>query len=304
VSDGPQFLDEPTKHVDPGAPQPPNPDDRGWLDGVVMDEGAVQHDPVEMLAPITSPATNSAMRFGVVALLVLITGIASLELANFVAAQFDRSIWLGSLSIAIIIPASSVLVWSILREWRSYYALAQVERLRKGLASQDLAVARTYAREWLTIIGAPAETRKGVDAAPDASTIRALLQAGPMVRMEQETKAAGRAAALQVLAATAVSPWPGLDGAIVVWRGLRLVREIAENHGLRPGTAGTLRLFHRVTLDAGAVVATDVAVTALTEALFNSSVGGALAGQAAGSAVAARRICRLAFAVARASRPL
>ena len=89
------------------------------------------------------------MHVGIVALLILIAGITSLDLANFVAAQFERSFWLGSLSTAIIVPASAVLIWSILREWRSFFALASVERLRKGLASQDLAAAPiTSNRPW------------------------------------------------------------------------------------------------------------------------------------------------------------
>jgi hypothetical protein len=49
---------------------------------------------------------------------------------------------------------------------------------------------------------------------------------------------------------------------------------------------------------------TDVAVAAITEALFNSPVGGALAGQATGSVIAARRMLRLAVTIARSCHPI
>lgn len=306
MSEGPQFLDEPAKPArrDTSAPPRPAPNEIGWVDGAIEVEETAPHGPLETLAPRTARAGSSALYVGLVALLVLIAGTSALELANFVTAQFERSAWLGALTLGIIVPACGALVWSIVREWRGYLSLATIEQLRKGLSDQDIAVVRANAKVWLNRIQASAETRKGVDAAPDVATLRAILQAGPLARLERETSEAGRAAALHVMVATAVSPWPALDGVIVVWRSLGLVREIARRYGLRPGTAGTLRLFHRVTLDAATVVGTEVAVTALTEALLTNSSTGALVGHATGSGVAARRMFRLALAVGRACRPL
>jgi putative membrane protein len=95
-----------------------------------------------------------------------------------------------------------------------------------------------------------------------------------------------------------------MDGVLVIWRGLRLIRRIAELYGMRPGTLGTLRLWRRVALDAGSVAAADVVVATMTDALFSSPLGGALAGQASGSAIAAQRMLRLSVAVARSCRPI
>lgn len=205
---------------------------------------------------------------------------------------------------ALVLCTSSVMVWSIIREWRGYAALGDIDWLRAGLQSQDITAAQRYAKDWLLAIGEEPKALQVMTNAPDAATLRALLRSGPITRLERQTSSAGRSATLQVLAATAVSPWPGLDGVIVVWRGFRLVRDVAHIHGLRPGTIGTLRLFRRVTMDAAGVAAADIAIAALTEALFNSPLGGALAGQATGSAVAARRMLRLAFATAESCRPL
>nr|WP_282572233.1 DUF697 domain-containing protein [Roseomonas acroporae] len=138
--------------------------------------------------------------------------------------------------------------------------------------------------------------------APDLATLRGLLEAGPLATLDERSLALGREAALQVLAMTAVSPSPGLDGVLVVWRGVRLVRQVAALHGLRPGLLGTVRLLRRVAFDAAGVAATDVAVTTLADAVMTSPMAGGLVGTAAGSAVAARRMLRLARAASEACR--
>ena len=297
------FLDEPESQV-PQTVASPVSLERGWVPGAEGKEGPVRHDaaaalPGKEVKDATQPLTIAAL-----SVLFLIVGVALLELANFTVAQFGKAPWLGWLTVGLLTPACGALAWSMAREWRGFAALKAVDRIREGLRSEDIAVARASAHEWLNAIGAPPETLRVVQGADDAATLRSLLRTGPLAQLTEESSAAGRAAALQVLAATAVSPWPGVDGVIVVWQGLRLVRHVARLHGLRPGTLGTLRLFRRVAMDASMVAAADIAVSALAEAVFNSPVGGALAGQATGSAVAARRMLRLSFAVAQCCRPI
>jgi putative membrane protein len=238
------------------------------------------------------------------AVLGLVAVTAILQTGNFVAGQFSRAAWLGWLSLALLLPLGGLLVASVGREWRGYAQLDQVEGLRRRLASDDPATVREAAAEWLAATGGSAELRRVVAGAADAATLRALLRSGPLAEAERATSLAGRNAALQVVAATAVIPWPGLDGVVVAWRGMRLVRQVAAIHGLRPGTLGTWRLFQRVALDAGSVAAADVAAAAVTEAVFNSPALGGLAGQATAAAVGARRMIRLAHAVAQVCRPL
>ncbi len=307
---GPRFLDEPAKPSAPSAATRPSATQqpglvtahRGWVDGAAGGEGAIRHD--EAVPLQVASLDRPALVVGATALVALLVGLAVLDLANFVADQFARATWLGIVSIAALTPAAVALVWSVLREWRSYAALAQIEAVRRGLASQDLAVVRQHAERWMLAIGASGETRRVVGNAPDALTLRELLRSGPIAEVQERTAAAGRAAAVQVLAATAVSPWPGMDGVLVIWRGFRLVRQVAQLHGHRPGVVGTLALFRRVAVDASAVAAADVAVSSATEALLNSPMAGGLAGQAAGAAVAARRMLRLAYATAESCRPL
>lgn len=308
--EGPRFLDEQPKAIrgnassnssmseDPDRVMAP----RGWIEGVVGREGAIRHNdpaPLKVLPP-----ERPALIVGAIALLILLVGVAGLQLVNFVADQFERATWLGFASIAILTPAIVVLSWSFQREWRGYAILRRIEAVRRGLSGQDVEVARRQAENWLSAIGAPENTLSVVRRAPDSKTLRELLRAGPLAEAQERAKAAGSAAALQILGATAASPSPGFDGVLVVWRSLRLVREIAQIYGHRPGAAGTLALFRRVVLDASAVAATEVAVSSATEALLNSPLAGGLAGQAAGGAVAARRMIRLAHATAATCSPL
>lgn len=300
------FLDDPEPEIAVATPPPlpPPPPERGWLAGVDGATGPVRHAAAATLPAKATREPRQPLAIATGALILLIGGVALLELANFAVAQFDKSPLLGWLTIALIGPPAAALGWSVVREWRGYASLRAVERIREGLQSDDIEVARRHARTWLRAIAASDDLARSVEAPSDPATLRALLRSGPLARLDQEAAQAGRSAALQILAATAVSPWPGLDGVLVVWRGLRLIRRIAELYGMRPGTLGTLRLWRRVALDAGSVAAADVVVATMTDALFSSPLGGALAGQASGSAIAAQRMLRLSVAVARSCRPI
>jgi hypothetical protein len=59
----------------------------------------------------------------------------------------------------------------------------------------------------------------------------------------------------------------------------------------------------RATTDASIVAFADYAMTALTEAVFDSPLG-KIVGQATGPAIAARRMLRLTSAIAQSCRPI
>jgi uncharacterized membrane protein YcjF (UPF0283 family) len=99
-------------------------------------------------------------------------------------------------------------------------------------------------------------------------------------------------------------PSPAFDGLLMGWRGARLVRQIAQLHGMRPGFLGTLSLLRRTALAAAGVVATDLAVNTLSHAALSSPLLRHVAGDVAGAGVAARRMVVLARATAAACSPL
>ena len=138
----------------------------------------------------------------------------------------------------------------------------------------------------------------------DPDAILALLRAGPAQSLRLRADALGRSAALQAVAGLAAMPSPALAALFVAWRGLRLIRQVAALHGLRPGLLGTLALARRTALSAGAVAGTEMAANAAAHALLSNPVLGHLAGDMAGAGVAARRMIVLARAAEAACSPL
>jgi len=235
---------------------------------------------------------------------ILAIGLAALATGNFVAAQFARAASLGWLTLAVAAAGFGLIGAGIWREARALLGLAHVDHLRAALAGPDLVQARAAAGAWLR--GLPDQTGllPAIEAADEVATVAALLRAGPGSVLRGRTDALGRAAALQVFAATAAVPSPALDGLLVGWRGLRLVRQVAELHGLRPGLLGTAALLRRTALAAAMVTATDLAANTAAHALLSNPLLERLAGDAAGAAVAARRMVLLARAAAAACSPV
>ncbi len=120
----------------------------------------------------------------------------------------------------------------------------------------------------------------------------------------KRAEALGRTAALQSAAIVAATPSPAIDALALGWRGLRLVRQVAALHGMRPGLLGTLALLRRTALAAASVAATEMAVNAATHAALNHPLLTRLLGDLAGAGVAARRMIILARAASLACSPV
>ena len=138
----------------------------------------------------------------------------------------------------------------------------------------------------------------------DPDAVLALLRAGPATALRARAEALGRTAAVQAVAGIAAMPSPGLAGLFIAWRGLRLIRQVAALHGLRPGLFGTLALLRRTALTAGAVVGTEMAANAAAHAILSSPMLQTVAGEMAGAGVAARRLMVLARAAEAACSPV
>nr|WP_237182580.1 DUF697 domain-containing protein [Roseomonas marmotae] len=120
--------------------------------------------------------------------------------------------------------------------------------------------------------------------------------------LDTKVKALGWQSAKQVFVVTAILPSPAMDAAAMALLGLRLIRQVAVLHGLRPGTVMLWRLLRRLTVSAGLTAGADLVTEAGVEQFFEGHAA-KLAGGAAGATVAARRMMRLAAAAAAACRP-
>jgi putative membrane protein len=178
-----------------------------------------------------------------------------------------------------------------------------VDTLRAAHARGDVAALRTALEAWQARLPEGRARTAGLAEMP-VDTACALVEATTLAPITRDAEALGRAAAVQAFAMTAVSPSPGLDVLVFSWRGIRLVRQVAALHGLRPGIAGTLALLRRVAMDAATVAATDVAVEAMLRGVLSSRIAEHVAGETAAGAVAARRMILLARATDEACRVL
>jgi uncharacterized membrane protein YcjF (UPF0283 family) len=256
-----------------------------------------------MVLPAAAPSRGT-LRLVLEGLAVLALGFAVLGSANFVMAQFERSATLGWLTLGVAVAGFGLIGAGIWRELRGLFALRSVDRLRAAAAAADIAALKTALRPWLAAQPDGAAVAAALEPVTDPAAALALLRAGPVASLRARADALGRTAAVQVFAATAALPAPAFDGLLVAWRGARLVRQVAELHGMRPGTLATLALLRRTALSAAGVVAADLATDTAARAFLSNPLLRHVAGDVAGAGVAARRMMVLARAAAAACSPL
>lgn len=262
------------------------------------------------LEPVPLPATEEP-RVGVGSTVlvlagatVLVLGLALLSAGNFIADEFARAPALGWAALAVAGAGFGLVGAGVWREISGLLALRAVDRIRAGLASGEPRRIAAAARAWLDELPDGAALVPAVRALNDPDAVLALLRSGVAAGLQQRADALGRGAAMQVFAVTAAMPSPALDALVVGWRGVRLVRQVAELNGLRPGLFGTLALLRRTALSAAGVAAADVAINSATRAVLSNPLLQHLAGDVAGAGVAARRMVVLARAAAAACSPL
>ncbi len=268
----------------------------------VLDPLAPRLEPDFPPAIIEPPAPPGSMSLVGAGLMILVVGLAGLSTGNFVAGQFARGPVLGWVTLGIAAAGFGLIGTAAWRELRGLLGLRSVDRLRARMA--DPTTTAAAARHWLAMLPQGEALLPAINAMNDPDAIVALLQAEPVAALRAQAEALGRTAAIQAFATTAAIPSPGLDAMLVAWRGMRLVRQVAALHGLRPGLLGTLSLLRRTLLSAAAVAVTEVAADAATRALLSNPLLAHLAGDVAAAGVAARRMVVLARATSAACTPL
>ena len=259
----------------------------------------------QAVVPVAAPKVPSrwsGLSRAAAGLAVLGLGLAALDATNFVIDQFGRGPVQGWATAGVVVAGFGLLASGAWREVRGLLSIRAVERARAAFAREDLPAAKAEALRWAGGVAEAAALQPALRQAGSTGELRALLEGGPLLVLDAQAVALGRAAAVQSFAVTAVSPSPGLDALIFTWRGVRLVRQVAALHGLRPGLVGTVALLRRTLLDAATVAATDVAVDTAARALLSNKLLEQFAGEAAAGAVAARRMLRLSKVAAEACR--
>jgi putative membrane protein len=258
---------------------------------------------------VADPPPVQGRRWGMPALVlsgatVLLLGFSGLQTVNFVEAEYAASPILGGLAGAVASVGFSLIGAGVWRELAALRALQGVDRLRAALGGTDAVARARAARAWLSHLPEGPALLPAIDAINDPDAILALLRSGPVAALRLRADALGRAAAFQSVAGVAAMPSSGLAALFVAWRGLRLVRQVAALHGLRPGVMATLGLLRRTVLAAGAVAGVEVATNTAAHALLSNPLMQHVAGEMAGAGVAARRMMVLARAASVACSPV
>lgn len=272
---------------------------------VVVDSTAPRLDPAMPEAPLdVRPPRLGAIGQALAGVAVLAVGLSVLSVGNFVADQFARSSVLGWATLGIAGAGFGLLGAGVWRELRGVLGLRGVDRLRADLASGDGGRIRSAALDWAGEVPQAAGVMPGLRAANDPDAMLALLRAGPCEALRTEADALGRTAAVQMVAGIAAMPSPALDVALMTWRGVRLVRQVAALYGVRPGVVGTVSLLRRTLTSATLVGAAEVATNAAARAVLSNPLLAHALGEVAGAGVAARRMLVLARATAAACDPV
>jgi putative membrane protein len=254
--------------------------------------------------------SRSPLAVAVIGLAILVFAVLGIDLIQFIDGAFAHGTGLGVAAAAAVAAACGGAGWWAIGELRALWRLRSAERLRSLIpraVSSELkpeigAAAAILARDPL-LREAVARFRAAVEPHHSGRDTLELFSRFVLTRADRLAEASIRRAAAQAFAINAISPTALLDTLLFAVRAIRLLREIAEIYGQRPGLAGTVHLVRRLAGGAGMVGAVDLAGGILVQQL-----GGAVierfSASAAESAYAAQKMARLGIIAIALCRPV
>ena len=262
------------------------------------------------LAPRPPRGGPSPFAVALAGLGILVVGVAAIDLAQFVDGAFAHGTAVGVIAAAAVAAGAGGAAYWLIAELRGLLRLRSAERLRRLIPSALASELKQEIDAAATILGRDRLLREAVASyravlepyhtGRDALDLFSRFVLAPADRLAQ---AAIRRAVAQAFVINAVSPTVLLDTLFFAARATRLIREIAEIYGQRPGLAGTIHLFRRLASGAGLVGAVDVVGGVLVQQL-GGAVLERLSASAAESAYAAQKMARLGLVAMALCRPI
>ncbi|WP_448204245.1 YcjF family protein [Azospirillum sp. sgz302134] len=218
---------------------------------------------------------------GSVAALVLVA--LGFDTWDLFTRAFSTSIALGVLVAAAVAVAGGAAVAMLVGELRSLRRLRKIEGLRGEAERLSAEIHPGQADRFAGSLARLYDGRPDLepalvrvkdhvtDAHDDAEIVR-LLDREVLEPLDRRAYQMVLRAARDTAVATALSPAAVVDLAVVLWRNLKLVREIAALYGARPGYVGSLKLLRRMLAN--------IAVAGVAESAHHVAVealGGSLA---------------------------
>ena len=285
------------------------------IPGAVIEPAPSLPVPVEAL---TLPAARRrGVRWGIalaVSLAALISGVIVIDAALWVSDLFERSAWLGGVGTLLIGGVSVALAGFIGGEYRNLMRLRTAQSIREQGYHLAEASDRFEGRGFMSdLVRLTASSRAGRmlceqyrDAIADTHDDREAMELFERIvlrPLDESAYAAVRRAARDTAIGVSVSPVAGVDALIVLWRSMRMVREVAEVYGLRPTRLSVLALIRRMFLTATFAVTADV-VGDVLGAHLGGRLAGLVSGKLAEGVFAGVRTARLGLLAIEQCRPL
>ncbi len=267
-----------------------------------------------IVAPEEGRRRNPAWGWVLRTAAALVLGLIVLDLGLFLEGLFERSFALGAaFSLLIGAAAFALLTW-IGMEIRQIRKLGAVEAIRihaaeivardgHGGAMGFIAEARralaerpALARRFDRLEDMVLETMSDRDAME-------LFRREILLPLDAEAYAAVRRAAQWTAIGVSASPIAGLDALIALWRSLRMIRQIAEAYGLRPGPIAMMSLARRVLSGIAGISVVDVMGDMWAQHLGHR-LAGLISAKLAEGVYAAVRVARLGLLAMGTCRPV
>jgi putative membrane protein len=207
------------------------------------------------LAPVRPRFRWGTMFWTAIAGLTLLG--AGLGVTELVEDLFARNEGLGWLGAALAFAAALALIIVIAREALGLARLSTIEKLHQRAAlvlqSDDHRQSRAIVRELVALAHqnphlarARAALQRHAGEIIDGADLIRLAERELLAPLDQEARRLVSSAAQRVSIVTAVSPRALIDVLFVFLASLRLIRQLAQLYGARPGTLGMIRLMRHV----------------------------------------------------------
>ena len=262
--------------------------------------------------PAERPPRRPWLRLFVGAGAALLLALLGLEAYDLLAGLFERSPLLGAGFALLLALVAAGALGALGREIADLRRLDRAEQLREVgerlLPSEVHGQADAYVARLEQLYRGGADLAEAIarfhaqtsDALNDGERLR-LFARTVLAPLDRQGRRLVTLGARDIGALTALSPLGILDGLIVLWRTLSMLRAIARLYGVRPGAAASIRLLRRTSahvLAAGVgELLSDAAVEAAGASLL--SVLSARAGQGAMHGLLAARLGLAALQICR-----
>jgi putative membrane protein len=271
---------------------------------------------IESAALATSPSRRG-IRWGIalgVSAILAIAGAVVIDAALWLDGLFERSLWLGLAAAVLFGSVLVALVGFIGGEYRNLLRLRSAQAIREQghllMQAGGSFEGRGFMNDLLRLTsGNPAGRalcEQYRDALADTHDDREAMQLFERIvlrPLDEAAYGAVRRAARDTAIGASVSPVAGIDALIVLWRSLRMVREVAQVYGLRPTRLSVLALVRRMFVTATFAVTADM-VGDVLGAHLGGRLAGLVSGKLAEGVYAGVRTARLGLLAIEQCRPL